>query len=571
MRLVVSPSVSALPTTAASAGLPNRIDDTIDQLELDIAFAMEEIGLVSDQVRARIGDSIALNNGIGVETRALADAAMAASAATEEIASTVQSLNDISSAIDQQARQSLDRVKQADALSRSVSASVATLESAIQDIGDVVKLVHRIARQTNLLALNATIEAARAGAAGRGFAVVASEVKALSNQTQSAVEQIVERIGRLRTVSKESATAIGSIASIVESMGPTFTSMSQGASHQASATAEMSAGASETATFAGKVATQTQELLQRATDAAASGVEAEAETDRMTAAVSRVSQRVVAFLRQTDTGNRRQHDRYPLAIPCLLEFGAFRRSSRTIDLSEGGVLVHNEPNDVVDKPIAGVIHIEGVGRIEAGLIGSSKLGFHIVFQTLTPELAIAIARRIAQALEDWRPLIAFAQNGAAEVAAILDESLRKNDTTLEALITPHYAQIANTNPVQYSTDALPFYERAFRDLIDRAMASSDDIVFALPIDRNCYIPVHARENSHPQRPGEPLWNMKNSRNKRIFDDRAGLRVARNTKPFVLQVYHRDMGLDGMVIVKEVAAPVLVAQRHWGGLRLGYRT
>ena len=138
------------------------------------------------------------------------------------------------------------------------------------------------------------------------------------------------------------------------------------------------------------------------------------------------------------------------------------------------------------------------------------------------------------------------------------------------LFQSEYRYCPPTDPAQYDTDALVFYETHFRTLVDNAMRSSKDIVFALPIDRNCYIPVHVRENSLEQRPGEILWNTKNARNRRIFDDRAGLRTARNTQPFLLQIYLRDMGIDGTVIVKEVAAPVFVNGRHWGGVRIGYR-
>ena len=97
------------------------------------------------------------------------------------------------------------------------------------------------------------------------------------------------------------------------------------------------------------------------------------------------------------------------------------------------------------------------------------------------------------------------------------------------LFAAQYRYMPPTDPAQYTTEALPFYERHFRAVIDKAMQSSKDMVFALPIDRNCYIPVHARENSLEQRPGETQWNTKNCRNRRIFDDRAacGWRATRN--------------------------------------------
>ncbi len=83
--------------------------------------------------------------------------------------------------------------------------------------------------------------------------------------------------------------------------------------------------------------------------------------------------------------------------------------------------------------------------------------------------------------------------------------------------------------------------------------------------------MHNKKYSHPQRPGEPEWNTANSRNKRIFDDRAGLSAARNTRPYMIQYYPRDMGGGQIVMMWEIVAPIRVLGRHWGGFRMAYRT
>lgn len=59
---------------------------------------------------------------------------------------------------------------------------------------EVVSLIADISSRIKLLALNASIESARAGEAGKGFAVVAGEIKALSEQTDEATDQIAETI-----------------------------------------------------------------------------------------------------------------------------------------------------------------------------------------------------------------------------------------------------------------------------------------------------------------------------------------------------------------------------------------
>lgn len=105
-------------------------------------------------------------------------------------------------------------------------------------------------------------------------------------------------------------------------------------------------------------------------------------------------------------------------------------------------------------------------------------------------------------------------------------------------------------------------------------------VFSRPIPQNpgfiaqpalwiSHLRSHNRKYCQPQRPGDTVWNTANSRYRRIFNDRTGLASARNQRPFLLQTYRRDMGGGRFVVLKEATAPIIVAGRHWGGLRLAF--
>jgi methyl-accepting chemotaxis protein len=113
-------------------------------------------------------------------------------------------------------------------------------------------------------------------------------------------------------------------------------------------------------------------------------------------------------------------------------------------------------------------------------------------------------------------------------------------------------------------------DRLFPHVQEAVLGFDPQIVFCIAADRNGYIACHNQKYNHTQRRGDVVWNTANCRNRRIFNDRTGLASARNRKPFLLQTYRRDMGGGQFVLLKEVAAPIVVGGRHWGGLRLAYK-
>ncbi|MDV7341675.1 methyl-accepting chemotaxis protein [Terasakiella sp. A23] len=116
---------------------------------------------------------------------------------------------------------------------------VQSLDTASQEIGEVLSLITDIANQTNLLALNATIEAARAGEAGKGFAVVASEVKNLANQTAQATDQIGAQINEIQSATKEAVHSIESITKTINEINEISSVIASAIEEQSAATQEV--------------------------------------------------------------------------------------------------------------------------------------------------------------------------------------------------------------------------------------------------------------------------------------------------------------------------------------------
>lgn len=170
---------------------------------------------------------------------------------------------------------------------------------------------------------------------------------------------------------------------------------------------------------------------------------------------------------------------------------------------------------------------------------------------------------------DDMPFIRTAQSAAAEIGALLEDALRGGQISEADLFDEQYRPIEGTNPQQHTTRFCQLGDRLFPAVQEKALGFSDKIVFCIAADRNGYIATHNRKYCQPQRPGDTVWNTANSRYRRIFNDRTGLASARNTRPFLLQTYRRDMGGGRFVVLKEATAPILVNGRHWGGLRLAF--
>lgn len=170
---------------------------------------------------------------------------------------------------------------------------------------------------------------------------------------------------------------------------------------------------------------------------------------------------------------------------------------------------------------------------------------------------------------DDAALIAEVQARAAQISATFEAGLERGEISRNTLFDHRYLPIPGSAPPQFMAPFTEFADRVLPPIQEPALECDARIVFCAAVDRNGYLPTHNRKFSHPQG-DDPDWNMAHSRNRRIFDDRVGLKAGRNQLPFLLQVYRRDMGGGKFVTMNDLSAPILVNGKHWGGLRLAYR-
>jgi methyl-accepting chemotaxis protein len=127
-----------------------------------------------------------------------------------------------------------------------------------------------------------------------------------------------------------------------------------------------------------------------------------------------------------------------------------------------------------------------------------------------------------------------------------------------------YQQVPDTKPAKYRTSYDQIFAQRLQPLCDQTLQQVASGIFAICVDTNGYAPTH---NSQYTRPitGDPHFDTLNSRDKRLFNDKTGLRSARNSESFLLQTYMRDTG----EILCDLSLPITINGRHWGGVRIGF--
>ena len=566
----IAVSLSAYGAESSERDSRERLHALSDSLEREMTTTLSEAHhqvLTLSQVAGQLDEAA---NEVTAAMDAVSTNAESTRSGVNVVASATQELEASSQEITVQTAGAASKADETMAVIETARSAMVALTESAAAIGDVTDLVQRIAKQTRLLALNATIEAARAGEAGRGFAVVAGEVKALAAETETAIGSVSERTEQISQSTTAVDQALSGIVSGVEEFSERAGSIAASVDEQRAAIAEIARSAEQASRETGQVADQLTVVQDTAKVTRRSADRLTEISDRLGRDVGDMQRRITTMLRASEAGDRREHARVPVGVAGSLTVAGQTLSGYTVDLSEAGALFFpGFEEDAAGRN--GTLQLGEAGSVAVRVVASGPIGAHLQLTSLSPAQKdqVAALMREAEALDG--SMVSMCQDAAGTLSGALSEALVTGRITADALFDDDYVPITGSNPQQYMTKFVELTDQLFPPVQERVVTGDRRIVFCAAVDRNAFLPTHNDAYSKPQRPDDPVWNTANCRNRRIFDDRAGLLAARNSREFQVQSYVRDMGGGEKQVLKEADCPIKVDGRIWGNLRLAYRT
>ncbi|MES2028811.1 MAG: methyl-accepting chemotaxis protein [Pseudomonadota bacterium] len=566
---VLAPDKAA-PIEPPAASDNDSARDILELLELELGALIRQLERAATSVAGGAESTATTLSAIRTRTDVLADRSSAAQSTATTFAQAADKFTHSAEGIGAQVRDASRLADEASAAAHEASANVDRLRDSSAAISNVLELIAQIARQTTMLALNATIEAARAGSAGRGFSVVATEVKALAVQTQNATEEIRKKIDTLQRDAASSVDAVHRISGAIDAIRPVFANVNGAVAEQNATTSEMSHNATTASQFIVSVGNSAAEIDSAAREAAAHGEHVAQAGQAVTMFASRLKSRCAVLLKQSEREDERRREKLPCHLNVHLQARGGQFSAPVYEISMDGILIGGP--DANRLPLHDIVTAElsEVGPCRLRIAEHSPAGTQARFVAPDGHLVSRIEDRLWAIHDENTEFVTRAIDAGAVLNKIFADGIASGVISIDDMFDETYVEIPGSNPVQYRTKILGWADRVLPEFQDAFLAKDSRMAFCAAIDRNGYLPVHNSIYSKPQRPGDVVWNTANSRNRRIFNDPAGLAAGRNTRSYLIQSYARDMGNGQTVMMREIDVPVRVQGRHWGGFRTAYK-
>jgi len=226
----------------------------------------------------------------------------------------------------------------------------------------------------------------------------------------------------------------------------------------------------------------------------------------------------------------------------------------------------------VDQMAAAMQSLDGVNQEIGARVG--EVASNASSSAATMQDASRRVDEVRVATEELQGVLAGFRTGGTAFDALVDSTTALRDDVLACLgrhaagganiFDQQYRPIPQSDPPRYTTSYDRAVERDLQQLFDRVLTDLPGAAYALAVDNRGFAPTHNTKFSRPPT-GQREHDLIYCRNKRIFDDPVGIRLAKNRQPFLLQTYLRDTG----EVINDLSMPIMFQGKHWGAVRIGY--
>ena len=193
------------------------------------------------------------------------------------------------------------------------------------------------------------------------------------------------------------------------------------------------------------------EIKQAAVGATAHGKTVDHSGQEVSRLAERLKTRCVIFLRLTEMGDRRRHERLPCELAVEFQEGAQAIRGQTADISEGGVLVRLREPQVVSIGKILTAQIATIGACRLRVVNQSALGLHLQFENFDDGVHSALGCKLATIRSDNTEFIERATSTAGRISRLFEDAVTQQKISQNDLFDNNYIAIPVTNPLQHRT------------------------------------------------------------------------------------------------------------------------
>ena len=264
---------------------------------------------VSSQEASEMTSSVsAAAEEMNVGNQSIASAMEEATQALNVIAAAVDEMSATVSEIAKGSAESKQITEQVVDAFDSILLAVEELGSRANDVDQVTDEIRSISEQVSMLALNAKIEAARAGEAGKGFAVVAHEITDLATDTSRSTIEADEKLVWIKTTSKELIEKVGGLADLVKNSDDAISGIAAAVEEQNVTTLEIAKNINEVSdqisqvnqnvNQSAQVASEIAQDITRVQDVSVRLQENSGSVNENASALSQMAEKFLALMKQ---------------------------------------------------------------------------------------------------------------------------------------------------------------------------------------------------------------------------------------------------------------------------------